>query len=262
VRRLATGLPLAALTAVLALFYGWTASNGRPFGLGQPHEGLYNLLTDALVHGQLHLRVQPEPELFELSAPYEPGRNANVRLQDASLYRGKYYLYFGAAPALLLFVPWRLAGLGDLPEGLAAAFFATAGFVVWAVVLRRLVREHFAATPAWMRSVGYITLGLASVVPFALRGASVHEVAITAGYACLAGATWCFVTASGDGRLSSARLALGGLLLGLAVAVLAAGFLALSRGSITLAPVLLVLGYCGLIPISLLVRGRTQGPGE
>jgi hypothetical protein len=52
------------------------------------------------------------------------------------------------------------------------------------------------------------------------------------------------------------------LLLGLAVAVLVVGFLALSRGSITLAPVLLVLGYCGLIPASLLIRGRNQGPGE
>lgn len=52
------------------------------------------------------------------------------------------------------------------------------------------------------------------------------------------------------------------LLLIAGLAVLTAGYWALSRGSITLAPVLLVLGYCGLIPASLLVRGRTQGSGE
>lgn len=52
------------------------------------------------------------------------------------------------------------------------------------------------------------------------------------------------------------------LLLVLGLAVLAAGYWALSRGSITLAPVLLVFGYCGLIPASLLVRGRAQGSGE
>jgi len=52
------------------------------------------------------------------------------------------------------------------------------------------------------------------------------------------------------------------LLLGAALAVLAAGYLALARGSVTLAPVLLVLGYCGLIPAALLVRGRAQGSGE
>lgn len=52
------------------------------------------------------------------------------------------------------------------------------------------------------------------------------------------------------------------LLLSLGLVVLAAGYWALAKGSITLAPALLVLGYCGLIPASLLVRGRTQGSGE
>jgi hypothetical protein len=37
---------------------------------------------------------------------------------------------------------------------------------------------------------------------------------------------------------------------------------ALSRGSTTLAPVLLVLGYCVLVPASLLLRGRNHGTGE
>lgn len=52
------------------------------------------------------------------------------------------------------------------------------------------------------------------------------------------------------------------ILLGLGVAVLVAGYVALSRGSTTLAPVLLVLGYCGLIPASLLFRGGNRATGE
>ncbi len=52
------------------------------------------------------------------------------------------------------------------------------------------------------------------------------------------------------------------LLLGLALAVLGVGYVALSRGSTTLAPVLLVVGYCVLVPASLLVRGRNQVSGE
>lgn len=52
------------------------------------------------------------------------------------------------------------------------------------------------------------------------------------------------------------------LLLGLGVVSLAAGYVALSRGSTTLAPVLLVLGYCGLIPASLLVGRGSRGAGE
>jgi uncharacterized membrane protein HdeD (DUF308 family) len=52
------------------------------------------------------------------------------------------------------------------------------------------------------------------------------------------------------------------LLLALGVASLIAGYVALSRGSTTLAPVLLVLGYCGLIPASLLVGRRSRESGE
>ena len=52
------------------------------------------------------------------------------------------------------------------------------------------------------------------------------------------------------------------LLLGLGVLALIVGYVALSRGSLTLAPLLLVTGYCVLIPAALLVRGRGVEAGE
>lgn len=52
------------------------------------------------------------------------------------------------------------------------------------------------------------------------------------------------------------------VLLGLGVAALVFGYLALSRGSITMAPILLVTGYCVIIPASLLWRGRGEESGE
>ena len=55
---------------------------------------------------------------------------------------------------------------------------------------------------------------------------------------------------------------LNSLLLGVALAVLGFGYVVLSRGSTTLAPVMLVLGYCVLVPASLLLRGRNGGSGE
>ena len=53
-----------------------------------------------------------------------------------------------------------------------------------------------------------------------------------------------------------------GLLLAAGIALLAVGYVALSRGSTTLAPVLLVLGYLGFIPASILWRGRRTNSGE
>jgi len=52
------------------------------------------------------------------------------------------------------------------------------------------------------------------------------------------------------------------VLLAAGVALLVAGYVSLSRGSISLAPVLLVTGYCVFIPASLLVRGGGSASGE
>ena len=51
-------------------------------------------------------------------------------------------------------------------------------------------------------------------------------------------------------------------LLGLGVAVLVVGYMSLAKGSLTLAPVLLVTGYCVMIPAALLVRGTGPNEGE
>ena len=46
------------------------------------------------------------------------------------------------------------------------------------------------------------------------------------------------------------------LVFALALVVIIIGYITLGQGSITLAPILLVLGYCVLIPIALIIRGR------
>lgn len=48
------------------------------------------------------------------------------------------------------------------------------------------------------------------------------------------------------------------LFFGFGLVVIIGGYIALSAGSITLAPILLVLGYCVLIPISIMIRDRKK----
>lgn len=51
------------------------------------------------------------------------------------------------------------------------------------------------------------------------------------------------------------------VLLGAAALCIVVGYVLLDRGSITAAPILLVLGYAVLIPAGLLVGSRPRGPG-
>jgi hypothetical protein len=69
------------------------------------------------------------------------------------------------------------------------------------------------------------------------------------------------VSGSGDLRFGTRNFAA----LGAALASIVIGFILLHEGSITAAPILLVLGYCVLIPYGLIAgRGKRGGgaPGE
>lgn len=44
------------------------------------------------------------------------------------------------------------------------------------------------------------------------------------------------------------------IMFGISLVVLIIGYIVLGQGSITLAPILLVLGYCVLIPVSLIIK--------
>jgi hypothetical protein len=52
------------------------------------------------------------------------------------------------------------------------------------------------------------------------------------------------------------------ILFGLTLLVLLIGYITLAKGSITLSPILLVIGYCVLLPISIIYRDRSVENGE
>jgi len=48
------------------------------------------------------------------------------------------------------------------------------------------------------------------------------------------------------------------MVLALALVVIIIGYITLAKGSITLAPILLVAGYCIIIPVALIVKDKRQ----
>ncbi len=180
------------------------------------HYGFYNLLSDALLAGQLSLLIAPHPMHLALPDPYDPAQNAPWRLHDMSLYKGKYYLYFGVTPALILFIPFRALGLGRLPEPLAVSIFCSGGFLFSVFLFRRLVRRYLPSTPSWLQLLGILCLGLCTTAPFLLRRPVVYEVAISCSYFLVMGGLYWLLTAYlADGP--PWRLAMASLFLGLAV---------------------------------------------
>jgi hypothetical protein len=208
---------LIAFCALVGAYYLWTIwTSGSPIAFGKDRVDYYNLLSDGFLSGHLHLRVTPDPALLALPNPYDPVANTGLRIHDLSLYHGRYYLYWGPTPALLLYIPFRLLQLGDLPETLAVFLFAFVGFCFSIACLRALAERFVPGAPRWMLGAAAVALAFGNALPFTLRRASIYEVAITAGLCFSFIALYLLITGLRDGvRLG--RLAGASLMVGLAV---------------------------------------------
>ena len=85
--------------------------------------GYYNYLGRAFAHGHLYIEIEPSPGLLALPDPYDANVDRSITMRDMAFFRGRYYLYHGAVPAVLLFAPWWLITGHDAPEPLALALF-------------------------------------------------------------------------------------------------------------------------------------------
>jgi hypothetical protein len=145
----------------------------------------YPLLSQALINHHLYLDIEPKPELLTLADPYDPSLNEAYRLHDASLYHGKYYLYFGPTPALCLFVPYRLITHDDFPQKLAVPLFCSAGFLLSVMLFVTILRDSFQPVSLWLKQGCVLSLGMANICPFLIRRPDVYEVAIGCAFAFL-----------------------------------------------------------------------------
>jgi len=206
-------LGLWVVLGLVLAHYVWTVLPSQGF---YPYQH-YHLLTDALRSGQLHLLVEPRPEMLQLPDPYEPAANAPYRnCIDCSLFEGRYFLYFGVAPVLTLFLPFRLLFGTHLPEKLAAALFMYGGFLFSALALRVLIRRFYPLAPFALQLGLLVLVAFSGFAPFILRRPMVYETTVAAGSFFVMGAVHWLVRAVAAERPRPGLLALGSLWLGLA----------------------------------------------
>lgn len=180
-RRLARRLAVVLTGAAVVWLYFWIArpAVSQLLGNHSAKTAYYNRLSDGFLAGHLHLAGDPPPELAKLKNAYDPVENAPYRLHDATYYRGKYYLYFGVTPALVLFLPYTLVTGEYLWHRQAVAIFGAAGFLVSVGLLVAIRRRYFPrAGPATM-GFAVLALGMVNTVPIVLRRPDVWEVPIT-----------------------------------------------------------------------------------
>ena len=213
---------VVTLCAIVGAFYLWTVrSTGEDWKREPERRDYYNRLIAGWLDGHLHLKTPVPAELLTLKNPYDPAeRRPGLGLHDASFYKGKYYLYFGVAPAFTLMLPWRIVTGADMPLPLAVLVFVYGGFLASVAIFCAVRRRYFPESGRLVLGCGVLTLGLAGAGLVLLRRPDMWELPIGGGY-CFAMlallALWRSLHAEGArGRLP--WLAAAALGLGLAIA--------------------------------------------
>lgn len=190
-------LPLVVAFGLVAAFYVWTSLSDRlSWRWGREQTDYYNLLVDGFLQGKLSLGVEVPEELLRVKDPYDPDqRPAGVALHDVSLYRGKYYIYFGVVPAVLVLLPFRVVTGVDLPLGAAVLGFVLAGYAVQLGLLEAVRRRFFPRVGAVAGAAVGVVVGFASCTPVLLRRSSLYDVPISSGFFLAMAALACLYAA-------------------------------------------------------------------
>ncbi len=177
----------------------------------------YNLLVQGFRAGQLSLKKEVPRGLAQLADPYDPVAYAPYGALDLSYYKGKFYLYFGVTPAVVLFWPYVALTGHYLSQKDAAVILCVVGFLASAGLLCALWRRYFAEVSVAVVAAGALALGLATDVPVMLSRCDVGEVSVSAGYALTMLALAAIWKALHEPRRRSGWLAAASLAYGLAV---------------------------------------------
>jgi tetratricopeptide (TPR) repeat protein len=231
---------LGAVCVLVIGMFAYTAPLGSLESLSlNPADTYYNLLVQGFRDGHLCLKKEVPTGFARLADPYDPAANRVYRglpygLSDLSYYKGRFYLYFGVTPALILFWPFVALTGHYLFYRLAVTIFCSVGVAVSLGLLRALWRRYFAEVNVGGVAMCAVALGLATGVPVLLPQSDVYQVPISCGYmlTMLAlGAVWC---ALHDTERRCRWLMAGSVVYGLAVGARPS---LLFGGSILLVPV-------------------------
>ena len=178
---------LAVLLALgVVAFNIWTVQSVTPSEvrlLGGAQGDYSNLVMHSLLEGHLYVDITPAPGLVHAENPYDPAkRPPGVTLSDASYYKGHFYMYFGVAPVVTLFMPWWAVTGHDLPAPYAALILVNGAFLTSAFLWWRLRRRYFPDSGALVLAIGILVIGLGSMTHTVLRRTSIWEPPVAAGY--------------------------------------------------------------------------------
>jgi hypothetical protein len=176
--------PLWLGLALVIAFYAFVVGAGR-VDAWYSWSRLYDGQAEGFRAGHLYLPEQPSAALRALPDPYNP---ANMRFWrwDHTYYKGRFYLYWGLVPAVLLAAVKSVFRIRQTVGDEVLTFWLFVGrLVAGTLLLRALAASARPAPPRWAVGLAIAVFALAHPTPYTLARGAVYEVAIMSGVSFL-----------------------------------------------------------------------------
>ncbi len=112
----------------------------------------YYALTEAILDGKFYLPISPSQKLKSLKNPYDTNYRSQYLKRyedyywDTAYYKGKYYVYFGITPVLVLFLPYYVLFQTHLSISTSILIFCFLSILGIFYFLYQLIRRWFSKT--------------------------------------------------------------------------------------------------------------------
>lgn len=169
---------LTLLFCFTIYIYIWITTIGRiekwPSG-----KDYYWKLTQAFQHGQTYLLEEPNPELAKLENPYDHHQRKGLDyLWDTTYYDGKYFLYWGPAPAVIGVFVHAITAKPVTDTGLVFSFVI--GIALFSILLLYEIYKKF-QIPTWLLWGGVLASLINVPLIWLLTRPTFYEVSISGG---------------------------------------------------------------------------------
>lgn len=202
------------------LHYNTTALNWYK---NYEHHQQYYDLVEAFKNGHLYLDKEIPEKLKTLDNPYDYSSRMSVistSLWDNAYHDGRCYVYFGALPAVLLYLPYNLITGSNLPNYIAVFIFGIMIMIGILLLLWEIIRKWYRKTPFALYLMLSVVFGAVSGLAYAIQKPDFYLIPSLSAlmFALFGLAFWLSAerkTDNGETKLIPWRLALGSLFIAL-----------------------------------------------
>ncbi|MBR0366045.1 MAG: hypothetical protein IJH94_04515 [Clostridia bacterium] len=208
-RLIAAALILVQATALFGMIHWNTAAIN--WHKSYEHHRQYYALVDSIKHGHFYIG-EDNGALSKMENPYDKSERDRIGVDakwDHAFRDGRYYVYFGVVPVLLLYLPYNLVTGKELPNYIAEYILCLLTMIGIMLLLWEIIKKWFRNTPFVVYLILSVVYGAVSVFGYAVYKPDLYLVPGTA--ALMLGifglALW--LSAEKDERLVNWRLAFG-----------------------------------------------------